>query len=71
MQMPAYIASVGMFTDTKTIFASPTMNDEMYQFQRELHECLHNFDKLLKIHTDMTAVTILSNQTVSNQVKDK
>lgn len=44
MQMPAYIASVGMFTDTKTIFASPTMNDEMYQFQRELHECLHNFD---------------------------
>lgn len=44
MQMPAYIASVGMFTDTKTIFASPMMNDEMYQFQRELHECLHDFD---------------------------
>ena len=43
-QMPAYIASIGMFTDTKTIFASPMMNDEMYRFQRELHECLHDFD---------------------------
>ncbi len=44
VQMPAYIASVGMFTDTKTIFASPMMNDEMYRFQRELHEFLHDFD---------------------------
>ena len=33
-QLPAYIGSVGMFTDTRTIFASPIMNDEMYQFQR-------------------------------------
>ena len=43
-RMPAYIASVGMFNDTKTIFASPMMNDSMYQFQRELHECLKEFD---------------------------
>ncbi len=43
-QMLAYIASVGMFTDTKTIFASPVMNDQMYRFQKELHECLHDFD---------------------------
>ena len=42
--MPAYIGSIGMFTDTKTIFASPIMTDGMYQFQRELHECLHTFD---------------------------
>ena len=27
-----------------TIFASPMMNDSMYQFQRELHECLKDFD---------------------------
>lgn len=32
---------------------------------------LHNFDKLFKMHGDMTAVTIISNQTVSNEVKDK
>ncbi len=43
-QLPAYIDSIGMFNDTKTIFASPTMNNNMYQFQRELHECLQNFD---------------------------
>ena len=42
--MSAYIASVGMFNDTKTIFASPMMNDSMYEFQRELHEYLKNFD---------------------------
>ncbi len=42
--MPAYIASVGMFADTRTIFASPVMNASMYQFQRELYECLHDFD---------------------------
>ena len=33
-----------MFTDTKTIFASPIMNDGMYQFQRELCEHLKDFD---------------------------
>ena len=42
--MPAYIGSVGMFNDTKTIFVSPIMNSDMYQFQRELHECLKDFD---------------------------
>lgn len=43
-QMPAYIGSVGMFPDTKTIFVSPVMNSGMYQLQRELHECLNDFD---------------------------
>lgn len=42
--MPAYIGSVGMFNDTRTIFASPVMNASMYAFQRELHECLREFD---------------------------
>lgn len=42
--MPAYIDSVGMFVDTKTIFVSPTMNSAMYQLQRELHEALNEFD---------------------------
>lgn len=42
--MPAYIGSIGMFCDTRTIFASPVMNRAMYQLQRELHECLKDFD---------------------------
>ena len=42
--LPAYIGSLGMFTDTKTIFASPIMTSSMYQIQRELHECLSDFD---------------------------
>ena len=42
--MPAYIGSIGMFNDTRTIFASPVMIDSMYQFQRELHECMQDFD---------------------------
>ena len=42
--LPAYIGSVGMFTDTKTIFLSPIMTSSMYQVQRELHECLNDFD---------------------------
>lgn len=42
--MPAYISSLGMFNDTKTIFVSPVMNQGMYQFQRELHESLTDFD---------------------------
>ena len=29
-----------------------------------------NFDKFLKLHADMTAVTIQSNKIVSSQVKD-
>ncbi len=40
----AYVGSIGMFNDTKTIFASPIMNKSMYQFHQELHECLNEFD---------------------------
>ncbi|MBR5391015.1 MAG: 2'-5' RNA ligase family protein [Clostridia bacterium] len=42
--MPAEIASVGMFNDTRTIFASPVMNGKLYRFQKELHRCLSGFD---------------------------
>lgn len=42
--MPAYIGSVGMFTDSRTVFVSPVMNSGMYQFQRELHQWLEGFD---------------------------
>ena len=42
--IPAYIGSVGMFNDTKTIFASPVMNKSMYQLQEELHDCLKDYD---------------------------
>ena len=42
--IPAYIGSVGMFNDTRTIFASPIMNRSMYQLQAELHEALSGFD---------------------------
>ena len=43
-QLPAYISSVGMFTDTKTIFVSPVMNESMYQFQKELCEHLSGYN---------------------------
>ena len=42
--IPAYIGSLGVFTDTKTIFASPIMTDELHRIHRELHECLCGFD---------------------------
>lgn len=42
--IPAYIGSVGMFNDTRTIFLSPMMNREMYQLQSELHDQLDEFD---------------------------
>lgn len=42
--MPAYIGSIGMFNDSKTVFVSPVMNSGMYQFQRELHQALNCFD---------------------------
>lgn len=42
--MPAYIGSIGMFNDSRTIFASPVMNEGMFRFQRELYECLRDFD---------------------------
>lgn len=43
-EKPAYIGSVGMFNDTKTIFLSPIMTREMYDLQRDLHECMNLFD---------------------------
>ena len=42
--MPAYIGSVGMFNDTKTVFASPVMTKSMYQFQAELHKHFREYD---------------------------
>ena len=42
--LPVSIDSVGMFNDSKTIFLSPTMTRDMYQFQRELHNSLNGFD---------------------------
>ena len=33
----AYIGSLGFFTDTRTIFASPVMNSSMYDIQRDIH----------------------------------
>lgn len=42
--LPAWLGSVGMFNDSRTIFASPMMTSGMYQFQRELHECMQGFD---------------------------
>lgn len=43
-KMLAGLASVGMFVDTKTIYLAPIMTSDMYQFQRELHEDLCDFD---------------------------
>ncbi|MBQ2775545.1 MAG: 2'-5' RNA ligase family protein [Clostridia bacterium] len=43
-QMPAYIGSLGMFNDTKAIFASPIMTEDMYRLQRELHKYMQDFD---------------------------
>lgn len=42
--MTAALESVGMFTDTQVIFAQPVMNAEMYQLQRELHNCFAAYD---------------------------
>lgn len=42
--MPAWLGSVGMFTDSRTIFASPVMTSAMYRFQHELHQCMQGFD---------------------------
>ncbi len=43
-RMPACLASVGMFTDTKTVYLAPIMTSGMYQFQMELYEELCEFD---------------------------
>ncbi len=42
--IPAFLDSVGMFNDTKTIFLNPTMTKSMYQLQSDLHETLKDFD---------------------------
>lgn len=42
--MTADIESVGMFTDTRVIFAQPVMTAEMYQLQRELYDCFAAYD---------------------------
>lgn len=42
--LPAYIGSVGMFNDTKTIFVSPIMTKNMYTLQSELHDYMQEFD---------------------------
>ena len=33
-----------MFPDTKTVFVSPVMTEEMYRLHRELHACLAGID---------------------------
>lgn len=43
-KLPAYLGTIGMFTDSRTIFASPVMNRGMYQLQAALHEQLKDFD---------------------------
>lgn len=43
-QMPACLGSIGMFNDTRAIFASPVMTEDMYRFQRELHKYMRGFD---------------------------
>ena len=42
--MPAYIGAIGMFNDTRTIFASPVMHRGMYRLQAEVHECFRDYD---------------------------
>lgn len=42
--IPAHIGSLGMFNDTRTIFASPVMTQDMYRLQSELHACLKEHD---------------------------
>lgn len=43
-QIPASLDSVGMFNDTKTIFAAPTMNKALFDLQKELHSFMSVFD---------------------------
>lgn len=38
--MRAYLDSVGMFVDTKVVFANPHMSQSMYDMHRELHGML-------------------------------
>lgn len=41
---PAFLDSVGMFNDTKTIFLSPTMTRSMYDLHGELYSAMKEFD---------------------------
>lgn len=41
---PAFLDSVGMFNDTKTIFLSPTMMRSMYDLHSELYVLMKEFD---------------------------
>ena len=43
-RIPAYIGSVGMFTDTGVVFASPIMTSGMYALQQKLHDCMSGFN---------------------------
>lgn len=42
--MPAFLDSVGMFNDTRTVFLNPTMTRQMYRMQAALHDALAEFD---------------------------
>lgn len=42
--IPAFLDSVGMFNDTKTIFLNPTMTKSMYQLHSDLYEEMKEFD---------------------------
>lgn len=44
-RMPAYIAFVGMFTDTKTIFVSPVINGSLLHFIGNYTNTLKNLIK--------------------------
>lgn len=41
---PAYLDSVGVFNDTKIVFATPTMTRRLYDLQSELHAAMNDFD---------------------------
>ena len=41
---PAFLDSVGMFNDTKTIFLSPTMTRSMYDLHSELYALMNEFN---------------------------
>ncbi len=43
--MPIKIGSVGMFTDSNTIFATPNLTSGIFRFQHELHDIMTDFDK--------------------------
>ena len=42
--LPAFLDSVGMFNDTKTIFLNSTMTKNMYQLQSDLYDTMKEFD---------------------------